>query len=81
LRVLFAHRHDDADAPHPLGLLRARRERPRDRRAAAGSLDHPFGADEKRRRHGESESLGGLTLITSSYFTGAGAHAERPLPY
>jgi hypothetical protein len=29
------HNHEHADAPHPIALLRARRERPHDRRAAA----------------------------------------------
>src|SRR6516164_8765680 len=34
LRIVRLHSHQHADASHPLGLLRARRERPRDRRAA-----------------------------------------------
>src|SRR5262249_8177814 len=34
IRIVRAPAHEHADAPHPLGLLRARRERPRSRRAA-----------------------------------------------
>jgi hypothetical protein len=34
LIVFFPTEKDYADAPHPLGLLRARRARPRDCRAA-----------------------------------------------
>src|SRR5215471_6763988 len=33
-RIVRARGHQHADAPHPLALLRARRERPRRRRAA-----------------------------------------------
>jgi hypothetical protein len=33
-RIARSHRHQHADPPHPLGLLRARRERPSNRRAA-----------------------------------------------
>src|SRR5262249_11549276 len=34
LRIVLGERHEHADAPHSLALLRARRERPRGRRAA-----------------------------------------------
>jgi hypothetical protein len=34
LRVLTPYAGEHSNAPHPLGLLRARRERPRDRRTA-----------------------------------------------
>jgi hypothetical protein len=34
LRIVFAVRHQHANPPHPLLLLRARRERPRCRRSA-----------------------------------------------
>jgi len=33
-RIAFRKVHQHADPPHPLRLLRARRKRPRDRRAA-----------------------------------------------
>jgi hypothetical protein len=33
-RVVRSRAHEHANAPHPLGLLRARRERPSGRRAA-----------------------------------------------
>jgi hypothetical protein len=33
-RIVDGLRHEHADTPHPVGLLRARRERPGDRRAA-----------------------------------------------
>jgi hypothetical protein len=33
-RIILGCRHQHADAPHALALLRARRERPRSRRAA-----------------------------------------------
>ena len=36
--------HQHADAPHPLGLLRARRERPRRRRAA--ECDQQFSSSD-----------------------------------
>jgi len=34
LRIVCGAGHQHADAPHPLGLLRARRERPRGHRAS-----------------------------------------------
>jgi len=34
LRIVRGQVHEHADAPHPLALLRMRRERPRCRRAA-----------------------------------------------
>jgi hypothetical protein len=37
LRIIFVVRHEHADAPYAVALLRARRERPRDRRAAERS--------------------------------------------
>ena len=34
VRVVLGGRHQHADAPHPIGLLRMRTKRPRERRAA-----------------------------------------------
>jgi len=57
-----------SDPRKPLRLLRARRERPRDRRAAQNgdelpiSLDHLVGGNEQLVRHGEAEHPGGLEI-------------------
>ena len=75
-RIVRGCGHEHADAPHPLGLLRARRERPhaaappsREMNRAA-SFDHLVGAGEQRRRHVEAERLAVLRLITSSNLVG-----------
>ena len=59
----------DADAPYALGLLRARRERPRRRRAAEQrdelaplSFNHLVGGDKQARRHRQAECLRGLEV-------------------
>ena len=50
-RIIRGQVHEHADAPHPLGLLRVRRERPRRRRAADQR-------DELAPSHGASLSEG-----------------------
>ena len=40
-RIVRGRGHEHADAPHPLGLLRARRERPRSRRATENTEKFP----------------------------------------
>ena len=61
--------HEHADAPHPLALLRARRERPRSRRAAEQRDElaplHSITSSARAssvRRHVEAERLGGLEI-------------------
>ena len=58
-----------ADAPHPFGLLRARRKRPRRRRAAEQrdelaplSFDHLVGELLQIERHLEAKHLGGREI-------------------
>ena len=66
-RIIRSEGHEHADAPHPLGLLRPRRERPRGRRAAEQrdelaalhSITSSATASSDR-RHGEAEHPGGL---------------------
>ena len=72
-------RHQHADAPHPLRLLRARRERPRERRAAEkrddlAAPDHSITSSARASRDGGTSrpsALAVLRLITSSYLVGA----------
>src|SRR6266567_8216540 len=70
--------HEHADAPHSLGLLRARRERPCNGRAAEqrDELAAPHSITSSARASsdvGRSRpiALAVLRLITSSYFVGA----------
>ena len=71
-RIVRGCGQEHADAPHPLGLLRARRQRPRRRRAAeqgdelaARSFDHLVGEAEQRQWHVRPSALAVLRLITS----------------
>src|SRR5262249_38234967 len=56
LRIVRRHAHQDADTPHPLRLLRARRERPRDSRAAESQdeLAPPHSINSSARSSNES---------------------------
>ena len=67
--ILLSAGNEHADAPHSRGLLRARRERPRDRRAAEQrdelaplSFDHLVGTGEKHWRDFETKFLGGVEI-------------------
>ena len=70
--------HEHADAPHPLGLLRARRERPRRRRTAEQRDElaplHSITSSARASSVGGTSrpsALAVLRLITSSYLVGA----------
>ena len=77
-RIICGCGQEYADAPHPLGLLRARRERPRRRRAAeqrdelaaAHSITSSARASSEEGTSRPS-ALAVLRLMTSSYFVGA----------
>ena len=77
---------EHADAPHPLGLLRARRERPRRRRAAEQRdelaaldlFDHLVGASKQRRGTVEAERLGGLEIDDQLEIGRSIVPADRP---
>src|SRR5262249_57911573 len=76
LRLWIARRrgHEDADAPHPLALLRARRERPRGCRAAEkrNELPPPHWLVPQSEDHGPSiaglrvcpKTSGGITKFS-----------------
>ena len=77
-RVALGEGHQHADAPHAIGLLRARRERPRSRRAAEQRDE--LAALHSITSSARASSVGGtsrpsalavLRLITSSYLVGA----------
>src|SRR6516162_9141938 len=81
--VVRSQAHYDADAPHALALLRARRERPGDRCRAAEQRDElaaPELSVHSITSSARASSVGGtsrpsalavLRLITSSYLVGA----------
>src|SRR5262245_22326165 len=76
-RVALRKTHEHPDAPHPLGLLRARRERPRGRRAAKQRDE--LAALHSISSSARASSVGGTSrpsaravfrLITVSYLVG-----------
>src|SRR5262249_34029268 len=79
-RIVLGERHEHADAPHSLALLRARRERPRGSRAAEqcdelAPFHHSITSSARASTVGGSSrpsALAVLRLITSSYLVGAG---------
>ena len=77
-RIVRGQIHEYTDAPHSLGLLRPRRERPRCRRAAEqrDELAPPHSITSSARASSEGgisrpSALAVLRLMTSSYFVGA----------
>src|SRR5262249_21380474 len=74
--IVFVVRHEHADAPHPLALLRLRRERPscraaeeRDRLATIDARDHSITSSASARTRGGISkfiAFAALRLITSS---------------
>src|SRR5262245_47583536 len=78
LRIVCGETREHADAPHPLALLRARRERPRRRRAAEKRDE--FAPSHSITSSARASSVGGkvrprsfaiLRLSTNSNLTGA----------
>ena len=76
-RIVRGCGQEHADAPHPLALLRARRERPRGRRAAEQRDElaplHSITSSARASRVGGTSrpsALAVLRLITSSYLVG-----------
>src|SRR5262249_17416081 len=76
-RIGFGKRHQHAHPPHPVGLLRLRRERPRSR--AAEERDERAPGRHSITSSARASSIGGtpmpsalavLRLITSSYLVG-----------
>ena len=57
-RIVGSHAHQHADAPHPLALLRPRRERPRRRRAAEQRDELAPLLIRSPRRRGRAERVG-----------------------
>src|SRR5258706_8269310 len=77
IRVLLSGRKQDTDAPHPTGLLRARRERPRDRCAGKQRDElasyHSITSSARKSTDGgmvRSRDLAVLSFTTSSNFVG-----------
>jgi hypothetical protein len=57
-RIVFVVWHEHADAPHPVALLRPRRERPRRRAVESSDEFAPVHSISSSERNGEAESLG-----------------------
>src|SRR5262252_8623409 len=76
--IVFVPRHEHADVPHAVALLRTYRDRPR-RRAAEerdelAPLHHSITSSARASRVGgtvRAIAFAALMLMTSSYFTGA----------
>src|SRR5215471_18070642 len=77
LRIALGKAHQHADPPHPLALLRARRERPRSRRAEQRDELAPLHSSTSSARCSSSAGTSSpsafavFRLTTSSYLTGA----------
>src|SRR6516165_8613384 len=77
-RIIRSEWHEHADAPHPLDLLRARRERPRHRRTAEKRDElapvHSITSSARASTVAgisRPSALAVFRLITSSYLVGA----------
>jgi len=83
LRIAFSEVHEDRDAPHPLGLLRPRREWPRRRAAEQRDEIAPFQLIEFPRFNiSGSLAMFDATRLASSivicFASMASASVERP---
>src|SRR5262249_22938216 len=82
LGIAFGLRHEHANVPHPLGLLRACRERPSSYTAAeeCDEFPPPHGADPKAKDHGTKYSrCWGGSVARIAIKSGASARRAEPL--